>query len=60
MRPELNLKINPQEFLNYYWLKEELSVFCKQNNLPGSGSKDELTNRIYLFLKTGKITEPVR
>ncbi|MDA3901292.1 MAG: DUF6434 domain-containing protein [Spirochaetes bacterium] len=58
MRPELNLKINPEEFLNYYWLKEELFSFCKENSLPGSGSKDELTQRIFKYLKTGEIAEP--
>ncbi len=60
MRPILNLDIKPEEFLNFYWLKEELFTFCKQNNLPGSGSKDEITERIYQYLKTGKIIKPSR
>lgn len=60
MRPNLDLKILPDDFLNFYWLKEELLSFCKENNLPTSGSKDELTNRIHFFLGTGKIIKPVK
>ena len=60
MRPKLNLKTNSEEFLNYYWLKTELISFCKINNLPGSGSKDELTARIYEYLKSGKIIKPLK
>ena len=58
MRPILNFEINPEEFLTYYWLKEELCTFCKTNTLSGSGSKDELTQRVYTYLKTGTIIEP--
>lgn len=55
MRPELNKNINPEQFLNYYWLKEDLYNFCKANNLPRSGSKQDLTDRIVHFLRTGEI-----
>lgn len=55
MRPKLNLKTDPEEFINFYWLKEELDEFCNLYNLPRSGSKGDLTNRIYEFLKTGRI-----
>lgn len=55
MRPKLNLKTDPEEFFNFYWLKEELDEFCNLYYLPRSGSKDDLTKRIYEFLKTGKV-----
>ncbi len=53
MRPELDKTTDPDEFLNYYWLKEELLSFCRKHNLPGSGSKGELTERIYEYLRPG-------
>lgn len=36
-------------------MKEELYSYCKINALPTSGSKEELTQRIYEYLKTGKV-----
>lgn len=60
MRPELHKNINPEDFLRFYWLKEELAAFCKDYNIPRSGSKKELTERIYHFLKTGIITGGVK
>ncbi len=60
MRPKLDMKINPDQFINYYWLKEELFNFCKKNDLPAAGSKEELTKRIHHYLKTGKIILPVK
>ncbi|MGL1893657.1 MAG: SAP domain-containing protein [Spirochaetaceae bacterium] len=59
MRPLLDTKIDPEEFLSFYWLKEELFTFCKMNSLPGSGSKDDITSRIYKYLKTGEVIKPV-
>lgn len=56
MRPILNLKLEPKQFLNYYWLKEELVLFCKANCIPVSGDKAELTQRIKFYLETGEIT----
>jgi len=55
MRPKLDMKINVDEFLDYYWLKEELIDFCKLNNLPRGGMKKELTDRIAHYLKTGEV-----
>ena len=49
-RPELDSRLDGKTFLNYYWLKEELSAFCMENGLPASGSKAELTARIAAFL----------
>lgn len=60
MRPELNRELNPEEFLNFYWLKQELFDFCKSCDIPASGSKKELTERIYHFLKSGAIISPIK
>ena len=54
-RPNLNKNLDEKTFRNYYYLKEELVDFCKENNLPLSGGKPELTERIAYFLRTGKI-----
>ena len=54
-RPELTIRLKSKEFLEYYYLKEELVQFCRYNGLPSSGSKQELTERISVFLDSGKI-----
>ena len=54
-RPELNTALDGNTFRNYYYLKEELVEFCRKNNLPASGGKIELTERIACFLDTGKV-----
>ena len=54
-RPLLNKKINGDTFRKWYWLKEELVSFCRENGLPTNGSKTELTDRIAYFLDTGKV-----
>ena len=61
-RPELTDKLSSKEFLEYYYLKEELVRFCRENGLPASGGKQDLTRRIAFFLDTGKIkaVKPVR
>ena len=56
MRPELTTDLDPEIFLVYYWLKEELYGFCRQHGIPVSGSKDDLTARIYAYLKDGTIS----
>lgn len=56
-RPDLNTKLDAETFQNYYYLKEELVSFCRENNLPVSGGKLELTDRIACFLDTGKVLE---
>ncbi len=56
-RPVLNKDLDESTFRSFYYLKEELVRFCRENNLPVSGGKPELTDRIAYFLDTGKITE---
>lgn len=38
-------------------MKKELVDFCRENNLPVSGGKVELTDRIACFLDTGNVLE---
>ena len=54
-RPELSKDIDAATFREYYYLKEELVDFCRENGLPVSGGKVELTERIAVFLETGTI-----
>mgnify|MGYP003542037653 FL=1 len=54
-RPELNKDLDSETFREFYYLKEELIDFCRENNLHVSGSKIELTDRIVYFLETGKV-----
>ena len=53
LRPDLDKNLFAEEFLEYYWLKEELVDFCRKNGLRKSGGKIELTERISVFLRTG-------
>jgi len=57
-RPELSRELNGETFRGFYYLKEELVRFCRDNGLPASGGKEELTDRIALFLDTGEVLRP--
>ena len=57
-RPELNKDLDGKTFRDYYYLKEELVEFCRNNNLPTSGGKTELTERIAVFLDSGEVMKP--
>ena len=46
MRPILNKQTDADEFILYYWLKEDLVSFCKEQGLSTGGSKEELTKRV--------------
>ena len=54
-RPELKIGLKGETFRNFYYLKEELVDFCRKNNLPTSGGKLELTDRIATFLDIGNV-----
>ena len=53
-RPLLTKDLNPEEFNDYYFLKEELKDFCRCEGLKVSGSKGELEKRIVYYLSTGE------
>ena len=54
-RPVLDRHLDSKTFRDFYYLKEELIDFCRNNSLPTSGGKIEIANRIAYFLDTGKI-----
>ena len=54
-RPSLNKELDAATFRSFYYLKQELADFCKENGLPASGSKAEITDRIAYFLDTGNV-----
>ena len=57
-RPKLNIELDAATFRSFYYLKRELANFCRENGLPASGSKSELTDRIAYFLDTGSVLKP--
>ncbi|MBO1005480.1 DUF6434 domain-containing protein [Pseudogracilibacillus auburnensis] len=60
MKPRLTKEISLKSFTDFYWLKEELQYFCRENGISPTGSKLEITNRIATFLQTGEIIKPTR
>ena len=56
-RPGLSRQLDSRTFRSYYYLKEELVRFCRENGLPTSGGKPEITERIVYFLDTGKVQQ---
>ena len=44
-RPRLDRSLDGETFRSYYYLKEELTAFCRENGLPVSGGKLEITER---------------
>mgnify|MGYP002522486234 FL=1 len=58
-KPILKNDLDAGTFKEYYYLKSELVKFCKENNLQTCGNKNELTDRVFKFLKMGeKSTSP--
>lgn len=56
-RSDLHDKPDVKTFRSYYYLKEELAAFCRENHLPASGAKADLTERVARFLDTGEAEE---
>ncbi len=54
-RPKLDRQLDEKTFRSFYYLKEELVEFCRNHDLPVSGGKIEITDRIAYFLETGKV-----
>lgn len=52
-RPDLDISMKSEDLKKYYYLKEELVFFCRQNGLCVTGSKTELISRIITFIDTG-------
>jgi hypothetical protein len=54
-RPTLDKNISVSDFKSFYWLKEELTDFCRQHGITSSGGKIDIANRIIEFLSTRKV-----
>ena len=54
---KLNKNLKASEFKEYYFLKEELKEFCRNEGLKLSGSKSQLEERIICYLDTGKSSD---
>lgn len=54
-RPILKKGLDSKTFKSFYYLKEELVAFCRENKLPVFGGKIELTERIAHYLDTGEV-----
>lgn len=54
-RPDLTPTILVEDFRSFYWLKEELQQFCKDEGIRTSGGKIEIAQRIEVYLKTGNV-----
>lgn len=54
-RPALTKGLDSGTFQSFYYLKEELVSFCRENGLPVSGGKQELTRRIARYLDSGEV-----
>lgn len=52
--PKLTRNLKPEEFKEYYFLKEELKDFCRSEGLKVGGSKEDLEKRIVHYLATGE------
>lgn len=52
--PKLTRNLKPEEFKEYYFLKEELKDFCRSEGLKVGGSKEDLEKRIVHYLGTGE------
>ncbi|MHC0035354.1 DUF6434 domain-containing protein [Pseudoneobacillus sp. C159] len=60
MRPTLTKDISIEDFKNYYWLKEELQIYCREIGISATGSKMDITKRIEIFLRTGEVISLIR
>lgn len=56
-RPPLTRDLKAGEFREYYWLKEELRLFCSEYGIRSHGAKREIEERIIRFLSTGETAE---
>jgi hypothetical protein len=58
-RPALTKELKYDIFLQYYYLKEELITFCRENKLSINGGKQDITKRVEHFLKTKEALPPL-
>ena len=54
-RPTLDKNISLIDFKEFYWLKADLTEFCKKVGINTNAGKIELADRIAQYLSTGQI-----
>lgn len=54
-RPALSKELDAKTFRSFYYLKEELTAFCRENGLSAAGGKIEIADRIAHYLDTGEV-----
>lgn len=59
-RPALNARLAAPTFRRWYWLKSELTQFCRIKGLSTAGSKPDLAARIEAFLAKQPLPQTVR
>ncbi|MEL6972550.1 MAG: DUF6434 domain-containing protein [Bacteroidota bacterium] len=59
-RPDIYDIKSGKELQRWYWLKAELVAHCQALEIPYTGSKLTITERLAHFLDTGKIAQPKR
>ena len=52
-RPALSADLPAETFEDWYWLRSELTAFCRAEGLRATGSKGELAARVSAYLRTG-------
>lgn len=49
-RSELNIELNAAAFRSFYYLKQELADFCRENGLPHRTVKQNSQIELHTFL----------
>ncbi len=57
-RPILSKDLDAETFRDFYYLKTELTAFCRKNGIQPCGSKADLIERIAQFLADGIVSRP--
>jgi hypothetical protein len=54
--PPLNKSLSVDVFKQHYYDKKELMKFCRDTGISTGGLKEDLTKRVEIYLRTGKVT----
>jgi hypothetical protein len=60
-RPELTRQLSFEEFQRWRWRKDQLQAFCRSAGMVCGGSKEEILQRIEVFLlQGGSLSHPTK
>ena len=57
-RPALSSSLGAGEFRRWYWLKDELQAFARAQQIPATGSKEQLAERVAAYLAGKPLPAP--